>query len=163
MAVPHVPSTAEQLEYAVRDGGLVESLTFDAKAELPAGDKANRGLAIDLAAMAVNGGMIVVGLAEERREGGKVLKPGPVALAGLPERVSAIGLNRIDPPLTVVTRSLAADDPGSGYLLVLVPPSPDAPHMVDNKYRGRGDTTNCVMGDADTPRGRRHVSRSGGE
>ncbi|MGH7483696.1 MAG: hypothetical protein ACRELV_16230, partial [Longimicrobiales bacterium] len=39
-----------------------------------------------------------------------------------------------------------------GYLLIVIPPSPDAPHMVDGQYRGRGDTTNYVMGDAEVRR-----------
>lgn len=152
VAIPQVPTTAEQLENAIRDGVLVESLTFDAKAGLAPGDKANRALAIDMAAMAVNGGLICVGIAEERGTGGKVLVPTPLPLVGLRERVSEVGLSRIDPPLTVGTRELGCDDAGSGYLLIVVPPSPDAPHMVDNKYRSRGDTTNYVMGDAEVRR-----------
>lgn len=75
MAIPHVPRTAEEFESAVRKGALAESLHFDAKGVLEASAKANRALAIDLAAMAVNGGLIVVGVAEDSREGGKVLAP----------------------------------------------------------------------------------------
>jgi hypothetical protein len=102
--------------------------------------------------MAVNGGLIAVGIAQEEANGAKVLAPKPLPLAGLRERVSNVGLSRVDPPLTVVTRPLPMDDAGKGYLLILVPPSPDAPHMVDGRYRGRGDTTNYVMGDAEVRR-----------
>lgn len=152
MSIPHVPVTASELEAAVRDGILTESLHFDAKRDLETGAKGNRALAVDMAAMAVNGGLLAIGVAEERGQSGNVLIPKPVALAGLRERISQIGLSRIDPPLTVVTRELPTGDAASGYLLILVPPSPDAPHMVDGQYRGRGDTTNYVMGDAEVRR-----------
>jgi hypothetical protein len=36
-----------------------------------------------------------------------------------------------------------------GYLLVVVPPSPDAPHMVDGRYNGRGDTAKHVLSDTE--------------
>jgi hypothetical protein len=136
VSIPRVPATAGELEAAIRDGILEESLHFDAKAELEPVPKGNRALAVDMAAMAVDGGLIGIGIAEERSKGAKVHVPTPVALAGLRERVSQVGLSRVDPPLTVVTRELPRDDSGSGYLLILVPPSPDAPHMVDGQYRG---------------------------
>lgn len=152
MAIPHVPTSADELAAAIEQGLLVESLSFDAKAELESGAKGNRALAIDLAALAVNGGLIAAGVAEERQGEVKKLVPRPIRLAGLRERVSQVGLSRIDPPLSVVTRELASDDAGNGYLLILIPPSPDAPHMVDGRYRSRGDTTNYVVGDAEVRR-----------
>jgi len=45
-----------------------------------------------------------------------------------------------------------AADPSRGYLLVTVPPSPTAPHMVDGRYWGRGDTTKHVLPDAEVQR-----------
>lgn len=36
--------------------------------------------------------------------------------------------------------------------MILIPPSPAAPHMVDGRYRGRGDRTNIVLGDAEVAR-----------
>ncbi len=151
MALPHVPETAVELEAAVSDGVLVEGLSFDAKAELEPGPKGNTRLAIDLAAFAVNGGLIAVGVAEEKAGNGKRLIPRPIAVAGLRERVSQVGLSRVDPPIATVTRTVETE-PGVGYLLILVPPSPDAPHMVDGRYRGRNDTTNYVIGDGDVRR-----------
>jgi hypothetical protein len=152
VSIPSVPATADELEAAIRDGILEESVHFDAKADVGPGPKGNRALAVDMAAMAVNGGLIGIGIAEVRSKGAKVLVPTPIALKGLRERVSQVGLSRVDPPLTVVTRDLPYDDSGGGYLLIVVPPSPDAPHMVDGQYRGRGDTTNYVMGDAEVRR-----------
>jgi hypothetical protein len=37
-------------------------------------------------------------------------------------------------------------------LIVEVPPSPLAPHMVDGKYHGRGDTVKHVLSDAEVER-----------
>jgi hypothetical protein len=150
--LPHVPTTAEELETAVREGVLLEGQAFDAKAELEPGPRGNKALAIDLAAMAISGGLVAVGVAEEPRGEATVLTPRPIPLAGLRERVSQVALSRIDPPLTVTTRELAVGEAGNGYLLILVPTSPDAPHMVDGQYRGRGDTTNYVMADAEVRR-----------
>jgi hypothetical protein len=159
--LPHVPKTAEELEAAVRGGVLVEGRGFDAKADLQPGPRGNRALAIDLAAMAIDGGLVVVGVAEELRGAATFLSPQPIPLAGLRERVSQVALSRIDPPLTVTTRELAIDEVGNGYLLILVPTSPDAPHMVEGQYRGRGDTTNYVMADAEVRRvqAQRHAAR----
>jgi hypothetical protein len=149
--LPHFPTTAEELEAAIRDGVLIEGQSFDVKEEIEAGPRGNKALAIDLAAIAVGGGLIPIGVAEEKRGDSTVLEPRPTSLAGLRERVSQVALSRIDPPLTVTTRRLAIDD-GNAYLLILVPTSPDAPHQVDGQYRGRGDTTNYVMGDAEVRR-----------
>jgi hypothetical protein len=52
---------------------------------------------------------------------------------------------RIDPIPT-------AADPAKGYLLVTVPSSPTAPHQVDGRYYGRGDTTKHVLPDAEVQR-----------
>jgi hypothetical protein len=44
--------------------------------------------------------------------------------------------------LVVITRRIpSAVDQDIGFLIVHVPPSPTAPHMVDNRYLGRGDKT----------------------
>jgi hypothetical protein len=51
------------------------------------------------------------------------------------------------------SRDAAAIEVGAlGYLLVVIPISPDAPHQVGEKYRGRGDTTNIVLSDAEVSR-----------
>ncbi|MFF2411425.1 hypothetical protein [Streptomyces sp. NPDC058092] len=55
-----------------------------------------------------------------------------------------------DPPLTILTEEIsAAANDGTGYLLVHIPAGPVAPHMVDNRYFGRGDKTKYQMGDAE--------------
>ncbi|MGK5734212.1 hypothetical protein [Streptomyces sp. URMC 124] len=71
-------------------------------------------------------------------------------LNGLPEKIEQVARTIPDPPLTILTEeiSTAADD-GTGYLIVHIPASPVAPHMVDNRYFGRGDKTKYQMGDAE--------------
>ena len=148
LSIPHVPRSASELAALITDGVLIEGQAFDAKALIDAGDKANGRLAIDLAAMSVAGGMIAIGI----KDVGGRLHPSPIALAGLKERVSQVGLSRVDSPVFTTSIELFGEDGSTGYLVVLVPPSPDAPHQVDGRYRGRGDTTNYVMGDAEVKR-----------
>ncbi|XVV32968.1 hypothetical protein ACQPXT_01165 (plasmid) [Streptomyces sp. CA-100214] len=67
----------------------------------------------------------------------------------MPEKIEQVARTIPDPPLTILTEeiSVAAND-GTGYLVVHIPASPVAPHMVDNRYFGRGDKTKYQMGDA---------------
>lgn len=46
----------------------------------------------------------------------------------------------------------AGDDAESGYLVVHVPPSASAPHMVDNRYMGRGDSAKYYLSDPEVLR-----------
>ena len=104
-----------------------------------------------MASFAVDGGLIVVGLAEDKER--RTFDLRPVALAGLAERVDQVARSSIDPPLPVGTAEIPASGrEGHGYLLITVPASPLAPHMVDGQYRGRGDTTNLVLTDAEVRR-----------
>ncbi len=104
-----------------------------------------------MASFAVDGGLIAVGVAEDKESGKFELSP--VALAGLAERVDQVARSVIDPPLLVGCIEVPADVGGGvGYLLITVPASPLAPHMVDGKYRGRGDTTNVILTDAEVRR-----------
>jgi hypothetical protein len=142
------PTTEDELRTALSGRVLVEGHFVDFKAMVAAGDKANLGLAIDLASLAVDGGVIVIGVDEATDPA----TPSPVALAGLKERVDQVGRSRVDPPLLVTCNEIAATGPGMGYLVIVVPASPMAPHMVDSIYRGRGDTTNIRLSDAEVRR-----------
>jgi hypothetical protein len=62
------------------------------KKELAPGPEANKRLAQDLAAFAVDGGQVLIGVAE-----GEPLTLWPVQLKGLPERVESVGMGRVDP------------------------------------------------------------------
>ena len=71
--------------------------------------------------------------------------------------VDSIARSRCDPPLYVIchplrTVSTHVDGKARGVLLVEVPPSPSAPHMVDHRYYGRSDTTNYQLADNDVVR-----------
>lgn len=140
------PKTWADIVEAAAGGLLDESPWVDLKQELPAGKRTvNTDLAQDLAAFGVDGGMLVVGIEDRDSHAGKVLG---VALAGLADRVDQVARAKVQPPLTVRSYEIPDPDrPGWGCLLVLVPPSPDAPHMVDFVYYGRGDRANHKLSD----------------
>jgi hypothetical protein len=138
------PETYGELAEAAAAGVLVESHSLDLKRELEPGDRGNRSRATDLAAFAVDGGVLVIGVAE-----GNPPTISPVELAGQRERIDQVARTRIDGPLAVqVVELRSPDDPARGCLVVVVPASPEAPHMVDNRYMGRGDSTNVRLDDA---------------
>ncbi|MDX3588919.1 AlbA family DNA-binding domain-containing protein [Streptomyces europaeiscabiei] len=142
-----MPKTEADLQAAV-DGGLFEeSHHLDLK-KAPSSKGDNKELARDLSSFAVDGGALVIGVQENKENRTFELAPQP--LNGLPEKVEQVARTIPDPPLTIITEEIssAADD-GTGYLIVHIPASPVAPHMVDNRYFGRGDKTKYQMGDAE--------------
>jgi hypothetical protein len=78
-----IPRNESELLQAITDS-LIETATFDAKARLPLAAK-NVDVAIDVAAMANDGGVLLSGLAEDEH---KRLVPAPIPLAGAAERVA---------------------------------------------------------------------------
>jgi hypothetical protein len=157
------PRSEADIQNAI-DAGLVrESHVFDAKREQPPPIGKNLDIAIDLASFAVDGGRILYGLSNPKSPTAPMVRA-PFDVVGLPERIDQVARGGlIDPPLRVTCEPIASDEhPGLGYLLVVIPISPDAPHQVGEKYRGRGDTTNIVLSDAEvrrlhSERGRRAV------
>jgi hypothetical protein len=151
-AVPRwTPQTEADLQQAIEQGLLEESHYLEFKRELLAGKAKNRELARDLASLAVDGGTLIVGVDDDGASG--VLRGVPVPLAGLAERVESIAETVPDPPLPVLCRSIpSATDPAVGYLLVHVPPSAVAPHMVDHRYLGRGDKKKLYLSDSEVRR-----------
>lgn len=134
------------LRDAFDQGLLDESHVMDLKRELSSGKSANDELARDLASFAVDGGQLVLGVDE---------KSGlyPIPLAGLAERVEQVGRSLVDEPLQLEFQTIpTATDPANGYLIVVVPASPRAPHMVRGRYWGRGDKTKHQLGDAEVER-----------
>ena len=119
---------------------------MDLKQELPAGKRThNTDLAKDLASLAVDGGLLVIGVEDDNSRAGKVCG---VELAKLADRVDSVARDKVRPPLVVRSREVPDPDrPGWGCLLVHVPPSAAAPHMVDYVYYGRGDRANTRLGD----------------
>jgi hypothetical protein len=67
--------------------------------------------------------------------------------------VEQVALTRLDPPLVVRNHEIPASGrPGEGYLVVAIPPSPTAPHMVDHEYWARGDKTKYRLSDPEVLR-----------
>lgn len=145
------PSSEAAIVAAINDGTLVESHYFDVKREVGASSGERADLARHLASFAIDGGSLLIGVEEDKAARTWHLAPQP--LDGLPERLEQIATQYIDPPLYTVARELpAAAGDGTGYLLVEVPPSPLAPHMVGGIYYGRGDRTRTRLSDAEVTR-----------
>jgi schlafen family protein len=147
-----VPKTEEEITKAVTTTALEETAIFDAKKELPS---KNPELAKDIAAMANDGGTLIYGIAEDASGRPTILNPIP--LADQSERVTAIVQTSIaESPKIVISTIPTASDPSRGYLVVIVPPSDRAPHMVvvkgENRYYGRTATGNYPLGEAEVAR-----------
>jgi hypothetical protein len=143
MAIAWIPESTLALESAIGAGILVEGHQVDFKRQLTAGAAGNKATAKDLAAFAVDGGQIVVGVDENAPGPPTIL---PIELAGLKERVDQIARSSVAPPLAVRCVELPlAEDPTRGCLVIVVPASPLAPHQADGRFWGRGDTTNRVL------------------
>lgn len=93
----------------------------------------------------------VIGVGEDKATGRFFLNP--VGFAGLAERAEQVALERIHPRLTLRIRSISVpSDPTTGFVLIEVPTSPEAPHMVDGRYYGRGDKTKTALDDQEVRR-----------
>lgn len=147
MTAGWLPSDLDDLEAAVADGRLEEDHHNDFKRELHPGQKANRRLAIDLAALAVDGGQLWIGVDGHDNEDVPV-EVASVSLAGLPERIESVARSIPEPPIHVTFDTVGGED-GRGVLVVRIPWSSDAPHMVDGRYRGRGEKANEVLSDTE--------------
>jgi len=140
-----LPATEEELLAAITDGRLDEGPHLDFKRELVRGRKANSELARDIAMFANDGGTLIYGV--EEPDAGRYVGA-PVALEGLRERIEQIAASRLHPPLYVTVSTIRTkEDPEYGYVVVLVPASAAAPHMVDERYYGRAGTTRATLSD----------------
>lgn len=146
-----LPKTEAEIINVINSGVLEESDTFDAKEEL----SKNQEIAKDVAAMANNGGVIIYGIGED--DHGRITKLAPVPLQGLAERVDAIVRSSIaEPPVIYISTILSEADPTVGYLVVYIPPSERAPHMVvvkgDHRFYGRTATGNHPLPEGEVAR-----------
>ncbi len=141
------PTSWQDLQTAARGGQIDEGHWVELKREIPTTRGANAELARDLASFAVDGGLLIVGVDED--DLGRAADVVGTDLAGLAERVDSIARSRIDPPLVLRSHPPLEDPdrPGVGCLLVEVPPSANAPHMVDHVYLGRGDRGKIRLAD----------------
>jgi hypothetical protein len=145
------PRTEADLSTAAQQGLLEECHYLDVKREIPAGRGANRELARDLASFAVDGGTLIIGIGEAKEANSLYLAAQP--LSGLAERIEMVARTVPDPPLTVLCSPVRSDqDQSLGYLVVRIPPSAIAPHMVEHRYLGRGDKTKLYLSDPEVRR-----------
>lgn len=119
---------------AARDQGVVESDGLDWKRTLPGKEPGDLDkFATDVAAMAnTGGGIIVYGVAEEHGTSRAREIVGVDASDAAQRRLRQIANNRIDPIVPGVEMvSLTGD--GKSVLVLSVPRSPDAPHMIGQR------------------------------
>ncbi|MEU0389210.1 AlbA family DNA-binding domain-containing protein [Streptomyces chartreusis] len=154
------PKSEGDLAAAISGGLLEETHYLDLKEQTDPGKAGNKELARDLASFAVDGGTLIIGIGEDKANRTFFLAPQP--LKGLPEKVEQVARSLADPPLNVLTDAIEASaNDGTGYLIVQVPASAGAPHMVDGRYYGRGDKTKYHMSDAEVVR--HHLQRKASE
>lgn len=105
--------------------------------------------------MTVDGGVLFSGLGgddptrPDRRE--------PFDLTGAAERIDQVAQTGIAEPPVIEIHDIASDEqPGTGYLSVVIPAAPRAPHMLtingDNRYWGRGATGNRILSEGEVAR-----------
>lgn len=151
-----VPQTEAELLGAIAAGMVSETHYLDFKREVGAKPADRAELARDLAQFAIDGGALIIGVQEDKEN--RRWLPVPQNLAGLRERFEQIANSQIDPPLPITIRELTStDDPSLGYVVIRVPASPRAPHMVGGVYYGRGDTMRNKLSDAEVLR--HHAAR----
>lgn len=148
-----IPKNEQDIAAAVASRSLEETVTFDGKREIPA---KSIETAKDVSALAnTSGGVLIYGLGEDSDHKLTVLNPIP--LSGERERIDQIVRTCVDEvPYFKISGIEKKADPSLGYLVVLVPPSERAPHMVivggERRFYGRGETGNYVLSQAEVAR-----------
>jgi hypothetical protein len=148
-----IPKTEDEIIRAVSSGSLEESTTFDAKESLP--DK-NVEIAKDIAAMCNDGGVIIYGIGEDENK--RLTRLTPVPIKGQAERIASIIQSAIsEPPKVFINEPIPfSKNPSLGFIVVEIPPSERAPHMVvvkgEYRYYGRGAKGNVPLSEGDVAR-----------
>lgn len=144
------PAGWDDIVKAAAQGILDETHWVELKTLPPKGADANTELARDLASLSVDGGVIVIGIEDNHG------KPRAVIGAnteGFVSHLDATARSTVTPPLTITTTTIPhPTDPELAVLVVTVPASAGAPHMVDNKYWGRGDEGKRPLSDIEVRR-----------
>lgn len=145
------PATAADLMAAIDAGALPhEAAAFEVKSQLPA-SKANRDIAVDVSAMSTEGGVIIYGVLEDKEA--MTFIATPVELAGIKDRISDVVTANVRERIEFDVRLLPLEgDVARGFVVVDVPASPRAPHMVETKgefrFYGRVPGGNVVLTEA---------------
>lgn len=140
------PSTWNEVE--ALKGHAEESSTLDFKRQIGS----NPEIAKDLAAMALNGGVLVYGV-EEDKDTGVAAEIKPVPLKQVEERIRQIAGSGVSPPVDLDVH-LIREQPGdlAGVVVVVVPASPLAPHQANHRYPFRRGTTTGYLEERDVER-----------
>lgn len=106
----------------------------------------------DAASMAVYGGTLVYGVAEDKKQ--RTFVPSPIELPqGIAQTLDHVVASRVDPRPYIMTHLLPLpDDESMGFIVVEIPASQDAPHQVGGCYYGRSDTGVIRLSDVDVER-----------
>lgn len=104
-------------------------------------------LARDMASLAERGGYLIYGVNEDKANHTFTVVDMPLP-AHLDQTIDQVARDLITPPL-MVTPTLLTNlaTPGHGLMLIEVPESPDAPHMVESIYYGRSETGKIPLTD----------------
>jgi hypothetical protein len=105
--------------------------------------------------MTVDGGTLLYGLGGDNPTRPDELSP--FETAGARERIDAVIHSAIEEtPVVDVYDIESEDEPGKGYLCIVIPPSPRAQHMLtsdgDGRFWGRGDTGNRILSENEVAR-----------
>ena len=148
-----IPKDEQEIVSAMRNGSLEETLTFDAKREIPL---KNIDTAKDVSALAnTAGGVLLYGVDED--SDGRLTVLNPIILENQRERIDQIVRSSVDEvPRFTISRIETQTDTSKGYLVVVVPPSERAPHMVivkgERRFYGRGETGNYILSQTEVGR-----------
>ncbi len=148
-----IPKDEAEINNTVANNSLEETITFDAKKEIPV---KNIETAKDVSAMAnTAGGVLIYGIDEDENGFPNVLNP--ILLEGQRERIDGILRTSIDEvPVFKISAIQTQADSSKGYLIVVIPPSERAPHMVivkgERRFYGRSETGNYVLSQAEVAR-----------
>jgi hypothetical protein len=129
------PTTWESIESLI--GFACETPSLDFKRQLGSPE----AIAGDIAAMTVNGGVLLYGIAEDKETvvASKIM---PVPLVGAEERLRQIAGSRISPvPDFQVEIVVDPADETQGVLAVIIPASGLAPHQTNHRFPCRRGTT----------------------
>jgi hypothetical protein len=128
-----VPETEDELRLLLNSGRLGERNAIDLKRELGPSAKGNLELARDLASLAAQGGLLIVGVDE-----GPPASLALTALSGLKERIANVARDGVRPSLRIDVREIPSQSSRTdGYVVAIIPASPDRPHEADGSYWGR--------------------------
>lgn len=117
-------------------GVISEAPDLDFKSALTSNDE----VAKDVAAMTIQGGVLVYGVDEDAH--GTATAIAPIPLANTPEKLQQIVDSAIWPAPVVDITSLADPSaPDRGVVVVAVPPSTLAPHYAKSRFPARSGTT----------------------